>query len=670
MKILYIFLSLSILIISSNQNAWARQPVLKKNVLVSVGDFKENKSNAWKKTTCDQIYAIANQIVESGVNITCRSFNTDNFLDKDLRSLLKINDYHMRITRSADDTVMIDVSNLSRIHETDFTTLGWSFKDGEKTKVTKEEAMAKAIGNFFFYAGNDTAFKAALLVNGVNESEEVIYDQEKGFFRDAKTNSPISINRAYSLFETESERKKNYLRTGVEIGVLLSSAMAIYYKNLVFNQVDFDYNFKDGLKKKLNGEAIRFDDNDKTSNYGHVYAGVMYYQMARANGFNSLESFLVSFASSTAWEFMEYHEVLSINDQILTPIGGYVIGEATYQISCALFQKNNLAATALGYTINPGMATNHGFDRLKSKDRFASQPDCKKPRWSDISLYIGLEKNQKAYDPKENKTSLAGMDATVVNIENYNKEGSDSKLVYDTAMAKMLVELNGNQGVTDLRVIAQIVTAAYHQKNLGRDEKGQLRGYDLILGLGSATTWNDRGTGEGTKNEDFYGTINVLGATAHANIHYNGFNIKADFGFYGDFAMVKSYAINKYSARNPGGLAGHATTIQDKGYYWGIGTSTIAAIAIQKGKWEVGYNGQFSQAISINGKHRLEEEITNHDRFEDSINTNSIYISYQISKSVKIKLSREYNFRKGTVEGNYTNEGTETRTVGTLVYQF
>jgi hypothetical protein len=663
------FIITFILLIASTQS-FAVYGQAKKKILISVGDIKNNNDKLWKKSTCDNLFKLAEQIVDEGADVVCRSFNTDAFFDKDFATMRNRFDYHMRVTRNQDSTISMDVSKIHRDHETDFHTLGWTFKDGENSKITKEEAMAKAASNFFFYATNEKAFQAGLLVNGVQESDEVAYDQNKGLFIDKLTNEPISIDRAYKRFEGESERKKNYLRAGVEIGVLLSSAMAIYYKNLVFNQVDFDYTFKEGIRKKLSGEAIRFDDNDKSSNYGHVYAGVMYYQMARSNGLNSLESFLVSFASSTTWEFMEYHEVLSINDEILTPIGGYVIGEATYQISCALFQKNNLAAKALGYTINPGMAANHSIDKFKSGDKFAGQPDCKKPRWSDISLFVGLDKGQKPYSPTKESDAIYGMNATVVNIADYQEEGQSSKLVYDTAMTKMLVEVNGNEGFKDLRVVAEVVAAAYHQKNLGRDEKGQLRGYDLILGIGSGTEWNDRGTPYKTKDEDFYGTINVLGASAHANIHYNGFNIKADFAFYGDFAMVKSYSLNKFAATNPNGLAGQATTIKDKGYYWGMGTTTLAAIAVSKGRFEVGINGQFSNATSIKGHHRLEETITTDDQFKDSLNMKRVYVSYQLSKSLKIQLAREYYTREGVVNGDTMNQGTETRTTSTLMYQF
>lgn len=643
---------------------------MKKRVLVSVGDLKENDNLAWKKSTCDQIYSIANQIADNGVDVVCRTFDTNNFKDSSLGEMFKKFDFHLRILRSKDDSVSIDTTKIHRIHNSDFKTLGWKFKDGEKTKITKEQAMAKALGNFFFYVSNETAFKAGLLVNGVHESSEIEYDQKNGLFKDSFTNEPISINKAYSVYEKESERKANYLRTGVELGVLLSSAMAIYYKNLSYNQVDFDYGFQEGIKKKFTGEAIRFDDNDKYANYGHEVAGVLYYGIARSNGLNSLESFLVTFASSTAWEFLEYHEVLSINDQILTPIGGYVIGEATYQIGCALIQKNSVIAKTLGYTLNPALATNHGIDKLKGEDKFANNSDCSKPRWSDISMYIGLDRGQKPYNSAADNNMVAGIDATVVTVDGYNQEGKSSKLVYDTAMAKALIETNGNKGLVDLKVVAQIMAAAYNQKDISIDNNGQLRGYDILLGVGSSSTWSDRGGNFENGNEDFYGTIGILGANATASLFYNGFHIKADMAFYGDFAMVKSYSIDKFKNSTPAGLSGLSSVLTKREHYWGMGTSTLAAISIQKGKWEVGYNGQISNAESIDGHHRYQENVTRHDQFKDLLSSHRVFISYQLTKNLKIKLSREYNFREGSVNGDFKTKGTETRTSGTLVYQF
>ncbi|MBC7713103.1 MAG: DUF3943 domain-containing protein [Rhizobacter sp.] len=643
---------------------------LSKRVLVSVGDLKDNTSKEWKRATCLQVYGIANQIADNGSDITCREFDTNSFYDKDLTALSKSFDYHLRIFRTYDGNMMVDVTNWNRHGDSDFKNLGWKFQDVKDAKVTKEDAFARVMGNFFLYSENELAYKAALLVNGAFESNEILYDEKAGLFKDIRTNEPISINQAVNLFENESPRKKNYLRTGIEIGVQLSAAMAIYYKNLVFNQVDFDYTLSSGLKGKyINHNAIKFDDNDKFSNYGHTYAGVMYYQTARANGFNSLESALITFASSTAWETLEYHEVMSINDELLTPVGGYVIGEATYQLACALLQKNTFVANSLAAVVNPNLAYNQQMDRIFSGDKFKSQPDCKKSRWSDISMYVGLESGQKAYEPAKNKDFIAGLEATVVNISDYDKEGSGSKLVTDTAMSKMIVEANGNQGLTDLRVIAQVTMAAYNQKNLTKDEKGQLRGYDMILGIGSASTWHDRGDKALSANEEFYGTVNILGATAHIDAHYNGFNIRADIGIYGDFAMVKSYSLEKYkTGTNNPELTGESSVIQRKQYYWGAGASAIAAISVSKGRWEAGYFGQHSTATSINERNRVPG--TNGTTFNDSMHINKLYISFAISKNLKLQLSREYNIRSGNVNGEYASRGIETRTMGTLVYKF
>lgn len=662
----YSFIALLLMTASFTVNA---KLVPQKRILISVGDLKNSKSLEWKKETCKDVYILANQIVDQGVDVTCREFSTENFLDKDLSSLSKSFDYHIRVLRGRDGALAVDATNWNRKFDSDFKNLGWQLADKKDGKVTKEDAFEKVMGNFFLYVNNEEAYRAALLVNGAMESEQISFDEKAQVFKDKATNSPISVNRAYSLFEGESERKKNYLRTGVEIGVQLSAAMAIYYKNLVYNQVDFDYELGSGLKGKyITGEAIKFDDNDKASNYGHVYAGVMYYQTARSNGFNSLESALITFASSAAWETLEYHEVFSINDQILTPIGGYVIGEATYQLACALIQKDSIAAKTVGYAVNPNLAINHALDGGFKGNKYASQPDCKKNRWSDISAYIGLENHQKAYKPSKDNTYVLGLQATVVNIPSYDKVGQDSKMVYDTAMTKALIESNGNDGVQDLKVVAQVVMAAYNQKNITKDSSGALKGYDIILGVGSGSTWTDRGTAEDSVDEDFYGTVNVLGATAHARFHMNGYTINADFGVYGDFAMVKSYSLEPYKASQNGDLSKESSLIKKRSYYFGTGSSTIGAISISKGRFEVGYEGQYSSAKSIDERNRIES--TSGAVFRDSLSTNKVYVSYSITKNLKVQISREYDTRKGSVNNDFDTKGTEVRTMGTLIYKF
>lgn len=653
--------------------AWAGGPALAYSaptkVLVSVGDLKENYSLRWRKDTCAMIHAIANQVSDAAVNVTCRSFDTQNFLDKSLMQLKGDNAYHLRIMRDQKDTLEVDVTNWQRHHETDFNNLRWKFKKDSTNNVTQNEAFAKAMANFFVFASNEESFKAGLLVNGAAESEQIEYDQKNGVFIDKSTRSVLSIDQAYSIYEGESERKKNYLRTGIELGVMLSSGMALYYKNLAYNKQDFDYSLGDGIKKKFSGEAILFDDNDKFANYGHVFAGVLYYQTARSNGFNSLESFLVSFASSAVWEFMEYHEVFSLNDQIMTPIGGYVIGEASYQISCALLAKGTTMGKIVGYGINPGLALNHAIDKMQTGDKYASQPDCKKPRWSDISMYIGLEKNQKPFEAAKDNTYVLGMNAEVVNIANYNKPGKESQLVYDTAMVKALLEKSGGDGLGDLKIIAQVTMAAYNKKNLELDSQGQLRGYDLILGIGSGTTWHDRGGAKKSDTEDFYGTINILGATARANIFYKGVNIQAEFGFYGDFAMVKSWALNDFQGSG-GSLEEQFGVVRKRGYYWGLGTTTLAALSAERGRIKAGYEMQMSSATDIKDRHRNQGDATNPADFKDSFVSHRVYVKFRITQNLSFQLSQEMIVRQGSVNGQESPRGTEHRTMGTLVYLF
>jgi hypothetical protein len=91
---------------------------------------------------------------------------------------------------------------------------------------------------------------------------------------------------------------------------------------------------------------------------------------------------------------------------------------------------------------------------------------------------------------------------------------------------------------------------------------------------------------------------------------------------------------------------------------------------VRKGRFEVGYKGQFSLSHSINGRDRLQSDVTMDTDYNDRAQSNRLYVSYQVTKNLKLELSQEFNFRSGTINGDYEEEGTEERTMGTLSYQF
>lgn len=65
----------------------------------------------------------------------------------------------------------------------------------------------------------------------------------------------------------------------------------------------------------------------------HPYAGAAYYMGARSNGFNMWGSFLYTFCiSSFFWEygFEAFNEIPSIQDLLITPVVGTILGEGFY----------------------------------------------------------------------------------------------------------------------------------------------------------------------------------------------------------------------------------------------------------------------------------------------------------------------------------------------------
>jgi hypothetical protein len=160
-------------------------------------------------------------------------------------------------------------------------------------------------------------------------------------------------------FSKMSEKQKIALTSLLDFGVMGVGTMGLIYalpesvskwdKSRGFSALAGQY--KDRIKA---GPVV--DEDDWAINYiGHPLSGAFYYTMVRHQGFSALESAAFSFCMSTFfWEYglEAFAEVPSIQDLILTPLIGSIIGEVFYSWGNAIERNNGklLGSKGLGKT--------------------------------------------------------------------------------------------------------------------------------------------------------------------------------------------------------------------------------------------------------------------------------------------------------------------------------
>ena len=108
-----------------------------------------------------------------------------------------------------------------------------------------------------------------------------------------------------------------------------------------------------------------WDKDDWQLNYiGHPIAGSYYYNALRSQNASRFHSFLFATAQSFIWEyFIEgMAEKPSMQDLIVTPVAGYVLGETTHQLTMNM-RKNgfNFFEKVFVLLFNPMFVINNGF---------------------------------------------------------------------------------------------------------------------------------------------------------------------------------------------------------------------------------------------------------------------------------------------------------------------
>jgi hypothetical protein len=129
----------------------------------------------------------------------------------------------------------------------------------------------------------------------------------------------------------ESAEKKRYVIPAIG-DIVISNALLFTWNRAVmrspFSKVTFET-----VKEHFVWSAWEWDmDYFPTNQFAHPYQGSLYYVGAAANGFNFYESLLFAAGGSTVYEMLLETTPPSINDMVVTTVGGASLGEMFHRL--------------------------------------------------------------------------------------------------------------------------------------------------------------------------------------------------------------------------------------------------------------------------------------------------------------------------------------------------
>jgi hypothetical protein len=501
-------------------------------------------------------------------------------------------------------------------------------------------------------------------------------------------------------------RKKGLTRAALESFGHLAYATVSYWirKDVMKEDWEYQFTWKDQKKRFLFIDGMRFDSNTFQFNWTHSLAGSVYYNYARANRLNRLESFVFSFATSYVWEFVvEFREVVSINDMIATPVGGLSIGEAMFHTGRFFrSQKPTLFNKLWRLLLNPVQSLNSLLDGKKRRGQFTFNEDY----WHDCRFFIGprVDRNP-GYG--SNASLNMGVENKLFLLPEFGMPGVSSEYVPHTAVTELDVEGAFNlKGLYEFDIFTKAVFFGYFSRNIRSasagpgdedsagtghrlpvmDETDDRVGYSLFLGVASGfnavrkfigTLPDSAAPGEGDvfglpDNEDKYVVINLLGPSADLVLFHKDLTVRLTADAYGDFSLIHSYAFKDFRQRFEPGTG--KCTLDNHGYYYALGLTFSSMLQVNYANLEFRGKVKYHYFDSIEGLDRFQKDMPEGNDFDltDSRLIYNLSLGYRIpNTSLQLVLGMEHMERGGTLRDfDFTRGGTEKRSYFQLKYLF
>lgn len=438
-----------------------------------------------------------------------------------------------------------------------------------------------------------------------------------------------------------------YLRMAIETAVLMGAGVGWYWYDKDLNSPDWDF---PGLSERLDGSAIRFDNNTFTiNNLVHPFDGGAYYLVGRTNRLGVLGSSMLSIFASTSWEYiLEWREKVSINDLVFTPGGGIASGEFLYQLAEYLNSApggGNWAHKAAAGTLGFPVALHRWMD---GAPRPEGRPDALGfgARFGHRFLlaYTASGYGENEGDP-EPRHGLV-VEAKIASLSGYQKPRRFTRFFANGNFTELALRGHfADAGAADVEMWVTAVLAGVYSQNYARYGDG-LTGNSARVGVAMALEHTQRWL---PPPQDRIAAAHLPGLSVVLRSTRGTLGLELDAAVHPDLAAVDSLGWHAWEAENPDRAV--RTVLTNNDYYFAFGVTTWGALRVWWGPAELGGRLRYGAWDSVDGYDRFEEEVHEDVALSDQVMEMSAWTGWRVPGApVQVKVSVESVKRSGTID--------------------
>lgn len=497
-----------------------------------------------------------------------------------------------------------------------------------------------------------------------------------GFFLDP-SGKRVAFDPVYESWFGANRYRPNYLRAIAENAGVSLFEVAVYWLQPSLNVMDWQFPSLDS--KLSSSEAFRFDDNLLRTNYlHHSTAGAAHYLLTRVNGFDVPGAFIASATASTAYELLlEWRELVSINDLIVTPFGGMALGEFLHQFGDYLNSEpskvrtdvavgaSQLGRDAARVTLGLPRYAHNSLDSPREPIRMpVDNLGFSSAYWHEFRLHLAQTTAENARGGTSQLYGLRG-EASLAAMPGFLRPGTFDRWYSNGNFASFELSFADSSGTREDEFVIDAHLAGWYGQSVRR-VAGGLEGQAAETALASGLAYLDR---IWAGQRDQYGIIHLPHPVQRGWLFVGPARISAAVDVSADFASVRSASYELYSARF--GTDGTKSSLKEHEYFHGWGYSAGGAAAISLDALEVGASVRLGRYESLDGAERRQEEVTRDTHCEEEIRDFRVHLQLEPPGSVvSARLELRETQRASTLSSRFHANRTYRQIVVGLGLEF